>query len=105
MAHHYLVVQTITHSVFCISFLNDVAGSCCHKLKFGKINYLCVFMLLASMATPNQSQSHNVSNRIFKMQNFFVNPYLAYASTQGTGGGGGGGGHGNFVLRMPTVLS
>ena len=60
-------------------------------------------MLLASMATSNHLQAHNVSNRIFKVQIPFVNSYLAYASTQGTGGGGGGGGHGPVALRMSSI--
>lgn len=98
---HYASISAKLFLLFNTAFINDVASSCQDKFKSARVNLVLVFVLFAALSSSQQALAHNVSNRILKVQSSFINHYLAYASSQGTGGGGGGGGHGG--LREDSV--
>jgi hypothetical protein len=53
-------------------------------------------MQMCEKTTSKKAMFHIVSNSDFKSQVFFINHYLAYASSHGSGGGGGGGHGGSY---------
>jgi len=103
MTQLYTALVTVFLSVMYTSLSQEVVTKPASKLQPRRMNFSLVSLVFTVLSASQQALMHNVIYRIFKMQHSYVNPYLAYASNQGSGGGGGGGGHGNFVLRMPSI--
>ena len=88
MTQQYAIIITSLVSFFSITHFGNAASLCNTKIKSARVSLVVLFMLMGGMAKGQQAIAHTFSNQIFKTQIAYINNYLAYASSHGSGGGG-----------------